>query len=93
MAPGDDDDTRRRPTGWWASAARSGGDRSQYGQLGPPFWVFAILALIIGVVAAVHGNMRYALFGLVAAVVCMLLHFGVNALAREGIRRTYGRQR
>jgi uncharacterized membrane protein YuzA (DUF378 family) len=92
MALGDDSETRRRPTGWWASAARSGGDRSQYGQLGPPFWVLAIVAVIIGVVAAIHGNVRYTLFGLAGAVICMLLHFGVNALAREGKRRTYGKQ-
>jgi uncharacterized membrane protein YuzA (DUF378 family) len=91
MTPGDDTRTRR-PSRWWASAARSGGDRSQRGQVGPPFWVLAIVSLVIGVVAAIHGDVRYALIGLAGAIGCMLLHFGVNALAREGIRRTSGRK-
>jgi hypothetical protein len=92
MAPGDDTQTRQRPNRWWASAARSGGDRSQRGQIGPPFWVLAILSLVISVVAAIHGDVRYTLIGLAGAVLCMLLHFGVNALAREGIRRTSGQK-
>jgi Flp pilus assembly protein TadB len=93
MALGDDTKTRQQPTGRWAYWARSGGDRTQTRVLGPPFWVLAIVFVIIGVVAAIHGSLHYALYGLVGAVVCMLVHFALNALAREGNRRTYGRQR
>jgi hypothetical protein len=90
MALGDDTQTRQRPNRWWASFARSGGDRSQNGTYGPPFWVLGIIFLVIAIVAAIHGSAEYALLGFAGTVVCALLHFGLNALAREGKRRTYG---
>jgi hypothetical protein len=90
MALGDNTNTRQRPTGWWAAFARSGGDSNRRGAYGAPFWVLALLLLLIAIVAAIHGDVHYALVGFAGTIVCAVLHFGLNALAREGKRRAYG---
>jgi hypothetical protein len=54
--------------------------------------VLGIIFLVIAVLAAIHGDKQYILIGVAGAVVCALLHVGLNALAREGSRRAYGQK-